>query len=122
MKQSITRERVRQTLRSTCVTLLITLATLAAIEIILRIVDLRILREGASERSLTYRYDDELGWAPIPNSSSVVTNARTIHAQHNSLGFRDIEFERDARPTILFVGIRLSGASTPKPMNALPTC
>jgi hypothetical protein len=104
MKQSITRERVRQTLRSTCVTLLITLATLAAIEIILRIVDLRILREGASERSLTYRYDAELGWAPIPNSSSVVTNARTIHAQHNSLGFRDIEFERDARPTILFVG------------------
>jgi hypothetical protein len=104
MKQSITRGRVRQTLRSTCVTLLITLATLAAIEIILRIVDLRILREGASERSLTYHYDAELGWAPIPNSSSVVTNARTIHAQHNSLGFRDIEFERGARPTILFAG------------------
>jgi hypothetical protein len=81
-----------------------TLATLAAIEILLRVVDLRILREGAGERSLTYRYDAELGWAPIPNSSSIVTTARTIHAQHNSLGFRDIEFERDARPTMLFIG------------------
>jgi GDSL-like Lipase/Acylhydrolase family len=100
----ITRERVRLTLRSACIVLLTTLATLAAIEVILRIVDLRILREGTSERSLTYRYDAELGWAPVPNSSSIVTTARTIHAQHNSLGFRDIEFARDARPTILFIG------------------
>src|SRR5664279_2417971 len=46
----------------------------------------------------------ELGWAPIPSSSSIITTARTIHAQHNSLGFRDIEFERDARPTMLFIG------------------
>lgn len=38
------------------------------------------------------------------NSSSIVTTARTIHAQHNNLGFRDIEFERDARPTMLFIG------------------
>ena len=104
MKHPITRERVRQTLRSAGIALCMTLATLAAIEILLRVVDLRILREGAGERSLTYRYDAELGWAPIPNSSSIVTTARTIHAQHNSLGFRDIEFERDARPTMLFIG------------------
>jgi hypothetical protein len=50
-------------------TLVVALATLAAIEIVLRVADLRILREGNSERSLTYRYDAELGWAPIPNSS-----------------------------------------------------
>ena len=104
MKHLITRERVRQTLRSAGIALCMTLATLATIEILLRVVDLRILREGAGERSLTYRYDAELGWAPIPNSSSIVTTARTIHAQHNSLGFRDIEFERDARPTMLFIG------------------
>jgi hypothetical protein len=104
MKHLIARERVRQTLRSAGIALCMTLATLAAIEILLRVVDLRILREGAGERSLTYRYDAELGWAPIPNSSSIVTTARTIHAQHNSLGFRDIEFERDARPTMLFIG------------------
>jgi hypothetical protein len=41
---------------------------------------------------------------PVPNSSSIVTTARTIHAQHNSLGFRDVEFVRDARPTLLFIG------------------
>jgi hypothetical protein len=104
MKLSIRGKRVRQALRSACVTLVATLGTLAAIEIVLRVADLRILREGNSERSLTYRYDAELGWAPIPNSSSIVTTARTIHARHNSLGFRDIEFERDARPAILFVG------------------
>jgi hypothetical protein len=104
MKPPITREPVRQTLRSACIALCATLATLAVIEVVLRVVDLRVLREGAGERSLTYRYDAELGWAPIPNSSSMVTTARTIHAQHNSLGFRDIEFERDARPTMLFIG------------------
>ena len=100
----ITRDRVYAALRSTCIALLITLATLAAIEIMLRIADLRILREGTGERSLTYRYDAELGWAPIPNSNSVITTARTIHVQHNSMGFRDIEFGRDARPTMLFIG------------------
>ena len=104
MRLPITREQVQQALRSAGTALLITLATLAAIEIVLRIADLRVLREGNSERSLTYGYDAELGWAPIPNSSSTVTTARTIHAQHNSLGLRDIEFERDGRPTLLFIG------------------
>jgi len=104
MKYPVTRERLRSAMRSAGIALLMTLATLAAIEIILRVIDLRVLREGTSERSLTYRYDPELGWAPIPNSSSIVTTARTIHAQHNSLGFRDIEVERDARPRMLFIG------------------
>jgi hypothetical protein len=104
MKHFVGSERVRGALRSAGITLCVGLVTLAAIEIMLRVADLRMLREGSNERSLTYRYDAELGWAPVPNSSSVVTNARTIHVQHNSLGFRDIEFERDARPRILFLG------------------
>ena len=104
MKHFTTSERVHQALRSICVTLCITLATLAAIEIILRVADLRVLRESSSERSLTYRYDAELGWAPVPGSSALVTTARTIHVQHNSLGFRDIEPERDGRPRVLVVG------------------
>jgi hypothetical protein len=103
-KHFIPNKRVSQTLRSAWIVFCATLATLAAIEVILRVADLCILREGASERSLTYRYDAELGWAPIPDSSSMVTTARTIHAEHNSLGFRDIEFRRDDRPTMLFVG------------------
>jgi hypothetical protein len=62
MKHLITRERVHLALRSACIALFTTLVTLAAIEIVLRLADLRILREGASERSLTHRYDTELGW------------------------------------------------------------
>jgi hypothetical protein len=100
MMPPITRERVR----SAGIALLAALAAFAAIEIMLRIVDLRVLREGTSERTLTYRYDAELGWTPTPNSSSMVTTARTFRAQHNSLGFRDIEFKPDARPVILFIG------------------
>src|SRR3984893_9103489 len=104
MKHPITRERLGAALRPACIALFIALATLATIEIILRVIDLRILRQSTSERSLAYRYDAELGWVPVPNSSSIVTTARTIHAQHNSLGFRDIEVERDARPKMLFIG------------------
>src|SRR5215468_982816 len=75
---------IRGLLRSAGVSLLVTLATLAAIELVLRTADVRPLRQDASERSLTYGYDAELGWAPIPYSMSTVTNARTIHARHNS--------------------------------------
>jgi len=89
---------------SACIVLFTTLVSLAAIEIALRLADLRILREASSERSLSYRYDAELGWMPIPNSSSVITTARSIHAKHNSLGFRDIEFASSAQPAMLFMG------------------
>jgi hypothetical protein len=81
-----------------------TIVTLGALEIILRVVDPRELREGVSERSLSYQYDADLGWMPIPGSSSVVTNARAVHARHNSLGLRDDEFTLDAKPTIVFLG------------------
>ena len=59
---------------------------------------------GQTERSLGYRYDAELGWTPEPNSSSVVTNFRTIHVRHNSLGLRDDEISRDDKPVIMFLG------------------
>jgi hypothetical protein len=96
--------RLREVLRTVGISLGMTILTLAALEIFLRVADLRELREGVSERSLSYRYDPELGWAAVPGSSSVVKNARTVHAQHNSLGLRDIEFSLDAQPTILFLG------------------
>jgi hypothetical protein len=94
----------RRHLRSLGVVAVMTIVTLGALEIMLRAIDLRELREGVSERSLSYQYDAELGWMPIPGSRSTVTNARTIHARHNSLGLRDEEFTLDARPTILFLG------------------
>jgi len=92
--------RLRGALTIVCVTLV----TLILCEAALRLADLRILRDGIGERSLTYGYDAELGWAPIPNSSATVTTERTIHAQHNSLGLRDIELEPDGRPVIMFIG------------------
>jgi hypothetical protein len=94
----------RETLWSACTVLFISVATLAVVEIILRVADFRVLRAGKSEQSLTYRHDPELGWAAIPGSTSTVTNARTFHTQHNRLGFRDIEFARDGRPVLLFLG------------------
>src|SRR5437660_10450424 len=104
MQDFIKTGRLREIFRSVGVSVFMTIATLAALEVVLRVADFRELREGVSERSLSYRYDAELGWAPIPNSSSVVTNARTIQARHNSLGLRDEEFSLDARPTIMFLG------------------
>jgi hypothetical protein len=96
--------RLWEVFKTIGLSLAMTLVTLAALEIVLRVADFRMLREGSTERSLSYRHDAELGWAPIPNSNSVVTEARSIHAQHNSLGLRDIEFGGDARPAILFLG------------------
>jgi hypothetical protein len=96
--------RFGNSLRSFASVTILTLATLATLEIALRVVDLRELREGVSERSLSYQYDAELGWAPIPGSSASVTNARVIQAHHNSLGLRDDELARDGRPIMLGLG------------------
>ena len=79
-------------------------ASLFLAEMVLRLSDFRVLREDTSERSLSYDYDADIGWVPIPFSESAVTTARTIHARHNSLGFRDIEYNPDGRSLILFVG------------------
>ena len=96
--------KLRNVLQSIGAVAIIMVVTLAALEFMLRIVDLRELREGVSERSLSYQYDAELGWMPIPSSRSTATNARTVHTSHNSLGLRDDEFTLDAKPTILFLG------------------
>lgn len=94
-------KKIAQSLVAAAIT---TIVTLAALEIVLRVADFRFLREGVTERSLSYQYDAELGWIPVPGSSASVTNARTIQVHHNSLGLRDDEFTLDAKPTILFLG------------------
>jgi hypothetical protein len=104
MTQTTAGGSFRQMCRALGTGLLVTVVTLAALEILLRVADFRELREGVSERSLSYRYDAELGWTPIPNSTSLATNARTVQVRHNGLGLRDDEFADDARPTILFLG------------------
>jgi hypothetical protein len=95
---------VRDIFRSLGIVVLMTALTLVALEIVLRVADFRELREGVSERSLSYRYDAELGWFPVPGSSADVTNFRKVHAHHNSLGLRDEEFTLDPTPTIMFLG------------------
>jgi hypothetical protein len=84
--------------------LLVTVATLAGLEILLRVADFKELRQRPSERSLSYHHDAEFGWVPTPGSTATVTNARTIKVRHNSLGLRDDEFSLDDKPTILFLG------------------
>ena len=91
-------------LRTAGIHLAIWIATLAIIELALRVVDLRVLREGDSERIIAYQHDAELGWAPVPNSEFAVTAERRIHVKHNSLGLRDIEPAASGKPKIMFVG------------------
>jgi hypothetical protein len=98
------RSRVREAILSVLVSLGITLATLAVLEIFLRFANFAELRETLTERSLAYDYDPELGWMPVPNSSGIIKTFRTTHYKHNSLGLRDEEFTLDAKPTIMFLG------------------
>ena len=96
--------RVREAFKSFGISLAITLVTLAALEVVLRIADFRELRETLTERSLAYDYDPELGWMPEPGSASTIETFRTTHYKHNSLGLRDEEFRLDTKPTIMFLG------------------
>jgi hypothetical protein len=97
--------RVRRASREIVLQLLMIVATLAAVELFLRVIDLRELREGYGRGyTVVHRYDPELGWFPIPNTVATFTGSRTISIQHNRLGLRDIEHERTERPSVLFVG------------------
>jgi hypothetical protein len=90
--------------REILLSLAISLATLAVLEVVLRVANFAELRETLTEKSLAYDYDAELGWMPVPNSSGVIKTFRTTHYKHNSLGLRDEEFTLDAKPTIVFLG------------------
>jgi hypothetical protein len=104
MKDFVKRNRLGEAVRSVAISLGIALATLAGLEILLRIANFTELREELTNRSLGYGYDSELGWMPVPNSSSIIKTFRTTHFKHNSLGLRDEEFTLDAKPTIMFLG------------------
>jgi hypothetical protein len=96
---------MRRAFREILLRLLIIIATLAAMELFLRVIDLRELREGYGRGyPIVHRYDPELGWLPIPNAVGAFAGSRTISIQNNSLGLRDVEHERTERPTVLFVG------------------
>src|SRR5882672_4339559 len=77
----------RAPLRAKIVLLSFSLLISAAVcELGLRIFCRDGLGQIEDERSLTYRYDAELGWFPIPNSTKRFTGSRTITVTHNSKG------------------------------------
>ena len=90
--------------RAVAIQLLILVVTLGAAEVVLRVMDLRYLRAHRIGADRIYNYDAELGWFPVPNSDVSFTGIRTIRVHHNSLGFRDIEHDAAAKPTVAFIG------------------
>lgn len=55
-------------------------------------------------RNLNYRYDEKLGWFPIPNSRKIYTRTRSVSIDNNQRGFRDAEHLIQNKPRILFLG------------------
>jgi hypothetical protein len=105
--------RARGIARAVAIQLIILVVTLGAIELTLRMIDLRFFRDtgrllqsgGPGSRDiLLFRHDPEIGWAPIPNSVATYVGSHPITVRHNSLGLRDIEHDRAPKPTILFLG------------------
>ena len=85
--------------------LVVVLITLAGIELALRVLDLRFLRDGARPGyAFVYRYDADLGWAPVPNAQATFTGSRTVAVRNNGIGLRDIEHDRGGAPRIVFIG------------------
>ena len=92
-------------LRDILIHLTLMTATLAVAEVILRVADLRELRNGyGAGYPIVFQHDAALGWTPIPKSSGKFHGSRDISVQHNSLGLRDVEHGSTRRPTILFLG------------------
>ncbi len=56
------------------------------------------------ERYLLYRYDETLGWFPIPNTRQRVKASRPFTVVHNSVGFRDREHTSGESQAIIFLG------------------
>jgi hypothetical protein len=97
--------RLRLFLRELLRQVAVVLITLVAIEAVLRVADLRFLRDGARPGyAFIYRHDADLGWAPVPNASAAFTGSRTVGVRNNSIGLRDIEHDRGGEPKILFIG------------------
>jgi lysophospholipase L1-like esterase len=95
----------RRVAREIGLQVLLLIATLVVAELILRLIDLRELRDGYSVGSAVFhRYDPEIGWGAVANAAGIYRGTRTVHIRTNSLGFRDIEPEPTTKPTVLFVG------------------
>jgi lysophospholipase L1-like esterase len=90
--------------RDLLVQMAILIATLAICEVVLRVADLRELRDNYNAGANFFQYDAEIGWSPLPNAAGKFVGSREIDVRQNSLGLRDIEHGASPRPTVLFVG------------------
>ncbi len=59
---------------------------------------------ATDERSSCFRYDAELGWSPVANSTNHFQHVRSITAHHNAEGFRDKPRGPKVKNRIAFVG------------------
>jgi hypothetical protein len=74
-------------------------------EIGLRIFFRDILNLSEDEKSLLYRYDDQLGWFPVESGTMIYQGGgRPVEVKNNGRGFRDSEHIIDAQPRIIFLG------------------
>lgn len=76
----------------------IVVINLLALEVFLRMVDLRELRIFPEAARQPVDHDTELGWWHIPNK------VHSADVRLNSIGLRDIELESGSKPTVAFVG------------------
>jgi len=73
-------------------------------EIIFRLVWKDDQTDRKDERNLTYKYDLDLGWFPLPNSTKQFKGCRSITVKNNKDGFRDIDHNKKTKKRILFLG------------------
>jgi hypothetical protein len=98
-------DRRARLVRAVGLQLVLLVVTLAAVELILRLADLRELRNDYVEGAgIMFRHDPELGWFPIANMVTEFSGTRPTTIRTNSLGLRDPEHDRTAKPTIMFLG------------------
>jgi len=91
-------------LRVILLPILSVLVVLVAIELFLRVVDLKQVRLQPTDRRHGYQYDPELGWIGPANTAVILNASRPVTLRHNSLGLRDVELLPSAASTILFLG------------------
>ena len=91
--------------RGIALQLCLLVATLAAFEVGLRIVDFREFRATPEQNRLPYDYDAELGWFGAPNKILPADGLPgSYRTSLNSLGLRDIEPGAAGEQTILVLG------------------
>ncbi len=96
--------RGRKTLFIALTFLLVASAVLLGGELLTRLFWRGGLPADFSERSLAYRYDPELGWFPLTNSSARIHGNCWIEVRHNQDGFRDCPHGPKTKPRIAVVG------------------